>query len=108
MLGIVSLLAALLGLLYTREALSLSPAQAELIPRLQQTFIKAFSALLLLSGIGAWWMVLTHKSRQVAQEESNRQTRLLMQEIDSHQRTDELLQKAKQAAEQANLPATRG
>ncbi len=106
MAGIVPLLAFLLGLLYTHEVLALTPAQSELIPHLQQTFIKAFSALL-LSGIGAWWMVLTHKSRQVAQEESNRQTHLLMQEIASHQRTDEQLQKAKQAAEQANLAKSR-
>ena len=107
MAGIVPLLAGLLGLLYTHEVLALGPAQAELIPHLRQTFIKAFSGLLLLSGIGAWWMVLTHKSRQVAQEESNRQTRLLMHEIESHQRTDEQLQKTRQAAEQANLAKTR-
>ena len=104
---VVPLLGGLLGLLYLHEALALGAAQAALIPHLQQTFIKAFSALLLFSGIGAWWMVLTHKSRQVAQEESNRQTRLLMQEIDSHQRTDEQLQKAKQAADQANLAKSR-
>jgi signal transduction histidine kinase/purine-cytosine permease-like protein/FixJ family two-component response regulator len=107
MAGIVPLLAGLLGLLYTHELLALGPTQAELIPHLRQTFIKAFWGLLLLSGIGAWWMVLTHNSRQVAQEESNRQTRLLMHEIDSHQRTDEQLQKAKQAAEQANLAKSR-
>jgi CheY-like chemotaxis protein len=52
-------------------------------------------------------MVLTAKSRQVAQEESNRQTHLLMQEINSHQRTDSLLQKAKHAADQANLAKSR-
>ena len=40
-------------------------------------FVKAFAALLLVSGIVAWWLVLTHKSRQVAQEESNRQTQAL-------------------------------
>ena len=104
---IVPLLGGLLGLLYIHESLALSTHEAALIPHLQQVFIKAFSVLLLLSGIGAWWMVLTHKSRQVAQEESNRQTHLLMQEIDSHQRTDEQLQKAKQVADQANLAKSR-
>ncbi|PKO58745.1 MAG: hybrid sensor histidine kinase/response regulator, partial [Betaproteobacteria bacterium HGW-Betaproteobacteria-19] len=48
-----------------------------------------------------------HKSRQVAQEESNRQTRLLMQEIESHQRTDEALQNARRVAEQANQAKSR-
>lgn len=107
MAGIIPLLAGLLGLLYTHEVIALGTAQADLLPHLQQTFIKTFSALLLVFGIGAWWMVLTHKSRQVAQEESNRQTHLLMQEIDSHQRTDEQLQKAKQVADQANLAKSR-
>ncbi|WP_018605835.1 hybrid sensor histidine kinase/response regulator [Uliginosibacterium gangwonense] len=107
MLGITPVLAGLLGLLYIHEVMTLAPTQATLVPHLQQVFIKAFSALFLLSGIGAWWMVLTHKSRQVAQEESNRQTHLLMQEIDAHQRTDSQLQKAKQAADQANLAKSR-
>ena len=52
-------------------------------------------------------MVLTHKSRQVAQQESNRQTHLLMREIASHKRTDEQLQKAKQTAELANQAKSR-
>ena len=60
-----------------------------------------------MSGIVAWWLVLTQKSRQVAQEESNRQTELLMREIDSHRHTDELLQKAKEVADQANQAKSR-
>jgi signal transduction histidine kinase len=97
-----------LGVLYTHELLSLSarPNRAD-CDALRDSFIKAFAALLLLSGVGAWWMVLTQQSRKVAQEESNRQTQLLMQEIESHQRTDEQLQKAKQLAEQANQAKSR-
>ena len=53
----------------------------------------------------AWWLVLAHKSRQVAQEESNRQTNLLMIEIESHRQTDEALQSAKRVAEQARVAA---
>nr|WP_255640402.1 ATP-binding protein [Aquitalea palustris] len=52
-------------------------------------------------------MVLTRNSRQVAQEESRRQTRLLQQEIDSHRQTDLLLQQAREAAEQANQAKSR-
>jgi nitrogen-specific signal transduction histidine kinase/CheY-like chemotaxis protein len=51
--------------------------------------------------------VLTHKSRQVAQEESNRQTHLLVREIESHRITDEKLQQAKQTAEHANQAKSR-
>jgi len=107
MAGIVPLLALVLGVLYTHELLALEAHQAMLISALQDSFIKAFAALLLLSGVGAWWMVLTQKSREVAQEESNRQTQLLIQEIESHQRTDEALQKAKRVADLANQAKSR-
>jgi signal transduction histidine kinase/purine-cytosine permease-like protein/ActR/RegA family two-component response regulator len=107
MAGIVPILALVLGVLYTHELLALGPEQLVLIAALQDSFIKAFAALLMLSGVVAWWMVLTQQSRQVAQEESNRQTQLLIQEIESHQRTDEALQRAKQVAEQANQAKSR-
>jgi signal transduction histidine kinase/DNA-binding LytR/AlgR family response regulator len=72
---------------------------------LRSGFLKAYMALLVIAGIVAWWLVLAHKSRQVAQEESNRQTHLLMREIESHKQTDEALQNAKLLAEQAKLAA---
>ncbi|MDR2689550.1 MAG: response regulator [Azoarcus sp.] len=102
MLGVGVILALTLGSLYYQEILSGETA-AGLGPVLTRVFI----VLMLLSGIGAWWMVLTHKSRQVAQEESERQTRLLMQEIESHHRTDEALQNARRVAEQANQAKSR-
>ena len=104
---VVPFLILLVGLLYYQEMLALTGETAALLPALQQSYQRAFAALLLVSGVVAWWLVLTHKSRQVAQEESNRQTQLLMQEIDSHRRTDELLQNAKQLAEQANQAKSR-
>ncbi len=51
--------------------------------------------------------MLTAESRRVAQEESNRQTHLLLEEIDAHQLTDAQLQRAKQAAEKANVAKSR-
>ncbi|HMV64249.1 MAG TPA: ATP-binding protein [Rhodocyclaceae bacterium] len=107
MAGVTALLALVLGVLYTHEALLLGPDQPDLVASLRASFLKLFAALLLLSGVGAWWMVLTQQSRRVAQEESNRQTELLMQEIESHRRTDEQLQRAKEAAEQANQAKSR-
>ncbi len=62
---------------------------------------------ILAAGIIGWWLVLTQISRRVAQEESNRQTEALVREIDSHRRTDEQLQRAKQAADAANQAKTR-
>jgi signal transduction histidine kinase len=74
---------------------------------LRHGFGKVYAVLLLIAGVVAWWFVLAHKSRQVAQEESNRQTLLLMREIESHKRTDEQLQQAKRAADAANQAKTR-
>jgi signal transduction histidine kinase/purine-cytosine permease-like protein/FixJ family two-component response regulator len=118
MLVIVPLLAAVFGLLYHQELRALQESVADLAPiaatgsgaaesALRAGFLKAYMALLLLAGIVAWWLVLAHKSRQVAQEESNRQTHLLMREIESHRLTDEALQQAKQVAEQANQAKSR-
>ena len=107
MAGVVPFLILLVGLLYYQEVLALTGEAAALLPTLQQSYQRAFAVLLLVSGIVAWWLVLTHKSRQVAQEESNRQTQLLMQEIESHRRTDALLQHAKLVAEQANQAKSR-
>ena len=99
---VTPLLAALLAMIYTHEAQLLGPlSDPRVALALRMGYVKAYAALLLLSGIVAWWLVLTHKSRQVAQEESNRQTQLLVQEIESHRRTDEALQQARQVAEQA-------
>jgi signal transduction histidine kinase/CheY-like chemotaxis protein/purine-cytosine permease-like protein len=109
MVVIVPLLAGVFGLLYQQEFKALLalegwvPTAAE--QALRSGFFKAYMALLLLSGMVAWWVVLAHKSRQVAQEESNRQTHLLMREIESHQQTDAALQQARRAAEAAQHQA---
>lgn len=70
-------------------------------------FFNAFLILSLFAGLLAWWLVLSHESRSVAQEESNRQTALLMQEIEAHKQTDLALQRAKEASEAANAAKSR-
>jgi signal transduction histidine kinase/CheY-like chemotaxis protein/purine-cytosine permease-like protein len=110
MLIVVPLLASVFGLLYHQEVRAVSEmAVPTLLPdgTLRSGFLKAYMALLVIAGIVAWWLVLAHKSRQVAQEESNRQTHLLMLEIESHKQTDAALQQAKRAAEQANQAKSR-
>ena len=102
MLWIVPLLACVLGLLYRQELQGLGQADLE---ALRSGFLKAYMALLVISGLVAWWVVLAQKSRQVAQEESNRQTHLLMREIELHRQTDEALQTARSVAEEARLVA---
>nr|WP_157900399.1 ATP-binding protein [Rhodoferax koreense] len=120
MLVVVPLLATVFGLLYYQElrALALVVTNADILgameAALRSGFLKAYMALLVTAGIVAWWLVLAHKSRQVAQEESNRQTHLLQREIELHRQTDQALQdarlvaeRARQAADQANQAKSR-
>ena len=113
MLVMAPVLAAVLALLYRQQVQGLDqglPSVADpslLDAALRSGFIQVYAVLLLIAATVAWWLVLAHKSREVAQEESNRQTLLLMQEIESHQRTDEALQQARRAAEAANQAKTR-
>ncbi|OZI46789.1 hybrid sensor histidine kinase/response regulator [Bordetella genomosp. 5] len=104
--GIALLLGAILGLIYYQEAVSYRHAALELAT-LRATFFKLYAALLLIAGVAAWWLVLTQESRRVAQEESDRQTTLLLREIEAHGHTDAQLQQAKEAAESANLAKSR-
>ncbi|WNF46140.1 response regulator [Pseudomonas sp. SG20056] len=110
-LGLLTILVALLfgalALIYSQVSLGLVAQSAEAQETLYLAFLKAFLTLSLFAAILAWWVVLTRESRRVAQEESDRQTQLLMQEIEAHRKTDEALQKAKEASEAANAAKSR-
>ena len=113
LMGVITpLLATLFGLLYHQQLQQLpqlplidAAAQDALRASLRAGLLKAFFALLLVAGTVAWWLVLAHQSREVAQEESKRQTQALMREIASHRRTDEALQGARLQAERAQAAA---
>ena len=91
------------GLIYHQYGGSM-PAERETIGT---TLWLVYFALLVLSGVMAWLIVLAHESRRAAEAESARQTSMLMDEIDAHKRTDAALQKAKEVAEAANVAKTR-
>jgi signal transduction histidine kinase/CheY-like chemotaxis protein/purine-cytosine permease-like protein len=99
--------AGLLGLLYYQELVRYSSVAHGLPNSVKNIFFKLFSVMLLVTGIGSWWIVLTNESRRVAQEESDRQTNLLLREIAAHNETDVALQRAKEVAEAANLAKSR-
>jgi signal transduction histidine kinase/CheY-like chemotaxis protein len=81
-----------------------NPTEREAV---RTTLWLVFLVLALLSGVTAWLIVLTHESRRAAEMESERQTAMLMEEIEAHKRTDAALQKAKEVAEAANVAKTR-
>jgi signal transduction histidine kinase/CheY-like chemotaxis protein len=93
----------LLALIY-RQYGAATPAASEAI---RTTLWLVFLSLLVLSGVVVWLVVLAHESRRTAEAESVRQTSMLMEEIEAHQRTDAELQKAKEVAEAANVAKTR-
>jgi len=122
MTAIVPTLALLFHLIYRHQVQQLvgSGSDVRLAASVRQMiqhgiglgYLQVFAALVVVTGIVTWWLVLTHKSRQVAQEESNRQTQALNEqaqalrhEIESHRRTDEALQLATRQAEHAKQQA---
>lgn len=70
-------------------------------------FYKIFLMLIFVVAVCSWWVVLISESRNLAQEESNAQSRLLQREVETLRRTDAALQLAKDEAERANDAKTR-
>ncbi|WP_163264723.1 hybrid sensor histidine kinase/response regulator [Chelativorans alearense] len=66
-------------------------------------FLRLFAIIFVIAAIMVWLFVLAHESRVFAEDEARRHTTLLMEEIEAHEETDRQLQKAKEAAESANL-----
>ena len=93
----------LLSLIYA-NSITDNPATNEF---LSQTLWKVFFILMIVAGVISWLFVLAHESRIVAEEESQRQNRLLVEEIDAHKKTDLALQRAKETAEAANNAKSR-
>jgi hypothetical protein len=101
------LLAGVLSAIYLLELPSLIQQSIYTSESLRGLFVRVFVALFLITGIGTWWLVLSTDSRRTAQLESERQTRLLLNEIDAHRQTDLALQHAKETAEASNLAKSR-
>jgi signal transduction histidine kinase/CheY-like chemotaxis protein len=101
--SLVALLGTILAVVYAQQ----SAVYAGDAASLRLSFLKAFALLSLAGAVAAWWVVLGSESRQMAEDESNRQNQLLKREIDAHRRTDAALQAAKDVAEKANQAKTR-
>jgi len=106
---LTAVLTALLGTIYFHvymEGLPTSGGPAH-FSVMGSSLFKAWAVLLVVVGVLSWWLVLTRESRRVAQEESARQTALLLQEIAEHGKTDRALQQAKETAESASQAKSR-
>jgi len=106
-LAILALITAAMGLVLLVIHFQSHHGSAEVEAALTRALWSAFFVLLIVAGVVAWFFVLAHESRRVAEEESARQTTALLDEITAHERTDAELQKAKEAAEAANFAKSR-
>jgi len=95
------------GAILTLIYYHMQPSTTAEIILLQSTMWTLFFTLLIISGVISWLFLLSHESRVIAQQESNRQTSRLILEIEAHEKTDMELQKAKEYAEQANNAKSR-
>jgi signal transduction histidine kinase/CheY-like chemotaxis protein len=106
-LGVLSLFAGVIGLVLAFVYFQVSFDAHVNRHVLQSTLWTVFFILTIIGGVAAWLFVLAHDSRRVAEEETRRQTDLLMREIEAHKRTDAKLQKAKEVAEAASNAKSR-
>ncbi|HWE76637.1 MAG TPA: ATP-binding protein [Stellaceae bacterium] len=106
-LGVEALLAAAIAVLLTFIGFEYAAIGGADVPVVRTTLWIVFFSLLIVSGVVAWLLVLAQESRRAAEAESERQTVILMNEIEAHERTDAALQKAKDVAEAANIAKSR-
>jgi signal transduction histidine kinase/DNA-binding NarL/FixJ family response regulator len=104
---VLTLLAVAIGVILLGLYDQAATRAPEVGPVIAASFWKAYAVLLLIAGVAAWLLVLALQSRRVAEQETHRQTALLLSEISAHRRTDAKLQHAKEAAEAANLAKSR-
>lgn len=99
--GLVSL--GLLSLMYFHIRPETAVEQALLYDTMGTLYI----ILMIILGVMSWLFLLAHESRKVAQQESNQQTKRLIEEIEAHKLTDRSLQEAKEVAERASSAKSR-
>ncbi|MFB2972272.1 ATP-binding protein [Aerosakkonema sp. BLCC-F183] len=90
---IAGIIGAIFALFYSllrweiRDSLQLNYTQ------ISEILVSLYVPLLLLAGIAAWWLVLSEESRELAENELEKQNRLLQQEISERQQVEVALQK---------------
>lgn len=95
-----------IGIIYYQDLLSVQPYPLS-FNLLLNNFIKVYFSLLVFIGLCTWWLILNSETRQLAHEETAKQTQLLLTEIAEHKKTDSKLQQAMQTADNANSAKSR-
>ena len=103
----VAVFGAMLWLLYTQASLGLAAGGSLTGMQLDALFVRLAASVILVASVASWWLVLANESREVAQQESERQNQLLQREVDARRQSDAELAAAKELAESANLAKSR-
>jgi signal transduction histidine kinase/purine-cytosine permease-like protein len=99
-LSLSGLVGTILGLVYYQQAVGQPNLSALTAQQLAATLIEVYAFFMVLIGIGSWWLVLTQESRQLAQEELDKQYLQLQQEVEERQLAEVRLQEKAQQLEQ--------
>ena len=105
--GVLSAVLLALAALYMNQLNSLLGGLDSDAEGIRHSVYGVGSVLWLVMAILCWWLVLSARSRDAAQQESNLQTQRLSAEVQSHRVTDAKLQLAREQAEAANRAKSR-
>ena len=93
-------IAAIGGGVYYQTILKNSQLSASAIAPIANMIVGLYAFLLVLTGVGVWWLVLSQESRELAEDELESQNEQLQQEIAIRQKTELALQNLTQELEQ--------
>ncbi len=75
-------------------------ANLEFAAQFSSSLMEIYAILLIVIAMGSWWLVLTQESRQLAEEELDKQNLQLQQEVKERQQAETQLQEKAQQLEQ--------
>ncbi|XGV99241.1 MAG: ATP-binding protein [Leptolyngbya sp. BL-A-14] len=96
-LSIAGIVGVMFGFAYYHQTETVMTAPLDASRRAFITLIEVYAALLVLIGMGSWWLVLAQESRELAQIELDKQNLQLQQEVKEREQAEAKVQeKAKQ------------
>jgi signal transduction histidine kinase/purine-cytosine permease-like protein len=99
-LSLSGLVGATLGFVYHQQVVAVPNLPSIIAKELTATLLGAYGIFLVIIGVGAWWLVLTQESGQLAQEELDKRNIQLQKEVEERQLAEALLQEKAQQLEQ--------
>jgi signal transduction histidine kinase len=99
-LSLAGLVGVILGFVYYQRVISVPRLSTVTAAQITATLIEVYAIFLVLIAVGSWWLVLTHESRQLAQEELDKQNLQLQQEVRERQLAETQLQEKAEQLEQ--------